>query len=49
MDDIGRRCPVTWQSRRIRRVVKSTLAAETLALLDSAEAGLYVARMLAES
>jgi hypothetical protein len=49
VDDIGRRCPVTWQSRRIRRVVKSTLAAETLALLDSAEAGLYVARMLAES
>ena len=44
----GRRCPVSWQSKRVRRVVKSTLAAETLALLDSAEAGVYIAALLAE-
>jgi len=48
VDSEGRRCPVTWQSKRVRRVVKSTLAAETLALLDSAEAGIYIATLLAE-
>jgi hypothetical protein len=47
VDRCGRKCPVTWQSRRVRRVVKSTLAAETLALLDSSEAGVYIGRLLA--
>jgi hypothetical protein len=49
VDCNGRKCPITWQSKRVRRVVKSTLAAETLALLDSAEAGLYIAKLLSES
>jgi transposase InsO family protein len=48
-DQHGNKCPVTWQSRRVRRVVKSTLAAETLALLDAAEAGVYIATLLAEA
>ena len=48
-DSDGNRCVVTWQSKRIKRVVKSTLAAETLALLDCAEAGVYVAKLLSES
>ncbi|XP_018008572.1 uncharacterized protein LOC108666247 [Hyalella azteca] len=48
VDSDGKRCPVTWQYKRLRRVVKSTLAAETLALLDSAEAGVYIATLLAE-
>ena len=39
---------ISWQSRRIRRVVKSTLAAEALALLDAAQAGVYFAHMVAE-
>ena len=47
-DEYGNKCPVTWQSRRLRRVVKSTLAAETLALLDAAEAGVYIANLFAE-
>lgn len=47
-DDNGKRCPIYWQSRRIRRVVKSTLAAETLALLDCAEAAVYLVRILDE-
>lgn len=45
-DHSGRRCPIAWQSRKVRRVVKSTLAAETLALLDAAEAGVYVSHLL---
>ena len=41
----GRICPVSWQSKRVHREVKSTLATETLALLDSAEAGVYIAAL----
>ena len=37
-----------WQSKRLQRVVKSTLAAETSALLDVAEAGIYVNHLLTE-
>lgn len=42
------RCPIYWQSKRIRRVVKSTLSAEALALLDCLEAAVYLARILQE-
>ena len=38
----GLRCPLLWQTRKIRRVVKSTLAAETLALLECAETAVYL-------
>ena len=40
--------PVAWQSKRIKRVVKSTLAAETLALVDLAEACLFFRKLLLE-
>ena len=42
------RCPIFWKSRKIRRVVKSTLAAETLALVDCAEAAIYIRKILKE-
>lgn len=45
-DTRGKRCPIMWKSRKIRRVVKSTLAAETMALLEVAECGYYVGRIL---
>ena len=44
----GKRCPVLWQSRKIRRIVKSTLSAEAMALLDCAEAAVYIANILYE-
>ena len=44
-DSKGHRCPIMWKSRRIRRVVKSTLAAETMALLEAAESGCYIGRI----
>ena len=40
------RSPIAWQSRKIKRVVKSTLAAEALALLDCAETALYIAEII---
>ena len=47
-DSCGARCPIYWRTRKIPRVVKSTLSAETLALLDCAEAAVYIASILAE-
>ena len=44
-DSKGNRCPVMWKSRRIRRIIKSTLAAETMALLEAAESGCYIGRL----
>ena len=42
------RCPIFWQSRKIKRVVKSTLAAETLAFLDCAETAVYIRNIIQE-
>lgn len=43
------RCLVSWQSKKIRRIVKSTLAAETLALIEGAESGLLLQKVLSDS
>ena len=37
IDDKGTYCPIAWQSRRIKRVVNSTLAAECLVAVEAAE------------
>ena len=37
---------IKWQSKKISRVVKSTLAAEALALLDGAENAYYIKRLM---
>lgn len=42
----GRCCPVTWQSRKIRKVCKSTLAAESWALVDGLESAELIAAQL---
>ena len=47
-DETGKRCPLFWQTKTIRHVVKSTVSAETLALLDCAEAAVYVNFILCE-
>ena len=47
-DDKGKSAPIQWQSRRIKRVVKSTLAAECLALEDAADYAYYVKCMITE-
>ena len=47
-DSMGIRCPLLWQSRKIRRVVKSTLSAEALALLDCAESAVFLSGIIRE-
>ena len=47
-DDTENRCPIFWRTRKIRRVVKSTLSAEAMALLEGAESSVYLARILSE-
>ena len=36
VDNVGNRNPLMWTSKRIKRLVKSTLAAETLSLVETA-------------
>ena len=47
-DPSGKSSVICWSSNRIRRVVRSTLAAETLAFADGAESALYLAKMILE-
>ena len=47
-DEEGTRCPIYWRSRKLRRIVKSTFAAETMALLEGAETAVYLACILKE-
>ena len=44
----GRFSPLYWQSKRIRRVVRSTLAGEALALADGVDSGMFLATLFAE-
>ena len=44
----GKSCPLAWEAKKIRRVVKSTLAAETLAVSDAVDVAYYLGRMLSE-
>jgi len=41
-----RKMPVYWQTKKIRRVVKSTLASETSALLECAETAVFIIKLL---
>ena len=42
-DELGQRCPLLWQSKKLERVADSTLTAETLALLEGAKISIYLA------
>ena len=48
MNSTGHCSPIMWQSKKVRRVVKSAMAAETLVQVDSAEASLWIAFLLKE-
>ena len=48
MDNSGRCCPVTWNAHKIKRVVRSTLAAETLSLQEGLETAFYYRQMVEE-
>ena len=40
--------PIQWQSRKIKRIVRSTLAAETLAQIDSSDSAYFIKSLLVE-
>ena len=44
----GKKCPVSWSSKKIRRIVKSTLAAEALSLIEGLNECYYIRSILAE-
>lgn len=46
MDNTGQCCPLAWSAHKIKRVVRSTLAAETLSLQEGLETGYYYREML---
>ena len=46
IDNEGNCCPITWQANKIRRVVRSTIAAEALSLQEGLEAGYYYRKMV---
>ena len=46
VDNSGNYCAIAWQSHKIRRIVKSTIAAESLAALDAAEMTVFLASVL---
>lgn len=48
MGEGGRFSPICWQSKRIRRVVRSTLAGETLALADGIDNAIFLATLFSE-
>ncbi|KAG1681910.1 Retrovirus-related Pol polyprotein from transposon RE2 [Nymphon striatum] len=44
----GNMCPISWSAKKIRRVVKSTLAAEALSLVEGLDACYFVRSILQE-
>ena len=44
-DSFNRCCPLSWSSTKIKRVVRSTLAAETLALVEGSETAMYLSEL----
>ena len=46
--EVSKAIPLHWRSLRVKRVVKSTLAAETLALVDAAESCFWLQKLYEE-
>ena len=44
----GNSCPLYWEAKKIRRVVKSTLASETLAAVEAVDMAFYLGNMLSQ-
>ena len=48
VDDKENCMPLMWQSKRLKRVVKSAMAAETLIQVEAAEAGFWISKIISE-
>ncbi|CAC5417518.1 unnamed protein product [Mytilus coruscus] len=46
VDNESNSCPITWQANKIKRVVRSTIAAEALSLQDGLESSFYHCRII---
>ena len=44
----GKVAPISWKSKKLDRVTKSTLSSEAMAIADAADAGYFVAKMTQE-
>ena len=44
----GNVIPMSWRSRKIKRVVRSTLAAETMAFIEAAEQSFFIGAIISE-
>ena len=44
----NRCCPISWCSNKIKRIVKSTIAAEALALINGLDNAFYIGCLLSE-
>lgn len=47
-DSKGKVCPLAWRSRTLRRVVRSTIAAETSAMIDALDASYCISRIFGQ-
>ena len=47
-DRFGNCCPIAWQAKKIKRVVRSTIAAEGLALLEGVEAAIFYRELISD-
>ena len=48
VDESGHFSPICWNSRKVRRVVRSTLAGETLAMADGIDVSIFIAALYTE-
>ena len=46
LSDGEKSCPIAWSSHKLKRVVRSTLAAESLALLEACDASFHIASLM---
>ena len=47
-DDKGNTCPLYWNSSKIKRVVRSTIAAETLPISEGCDVAMYINNLVSE-
>ena len=47
-DECKHASPISWTSRKVRRVCRSTVSAETMSLLDAMDTGIWLAEILRE-
>ena len=47
-DKFGKSCPISWRSTRVRRIARSTLAAESLSFADGLDSATFISSLATE-